>query len=442
MGDLGNWLVENTWLLTSVAALGFSFVVFVLASTGRDWAPILVMATVPIQREMLVGKDDVHVTVTQLTLAAFFAGAALLFASGRLSLRIDAVTIWMGIVVSIYGLSVMVSPDVAKWTAETYRWAVAAVFFVVARAYFSSETRMRLLGALGVGILFAATVAIAQVVLDDGPASFVRSGLVRAHGWFGEPNPFAAFVWCLTLPVLAFAALSGDRRRELRLLSALAGAVGLLALVLTQSRGGVLGAGAGICVIAAVLLGRERRKMRVAAGITAALVASFAIVLIVVAPPWSGAESATTPDNWADQERSAHWAAAVKMVEERPYSGVGAGEFSDQYRTHTPVWRFRISQGHAHNAYLQLAAEVGLPGMFAYVLMLAAIFGAMIQRARTEPDGWLPIGVVAMTVALLAHQMVDFLHVLSLGLLFAGLWAATLPSGNKGKSSREHNFAS
>jgi O-antigen ligase len=130
------------------------------------------------------------------------------------------------------------------------------------------------------------------------------------------------------------------------------------------------------------------------------------------------------------------------MVEERPFSGVGAGGFSDQYRTHTEVWRFRISQGHAHDAYLQLAAEVGLPGMLAYVLMLAAIFGAIIQQARTEPHGWLPIGAMAMTVALLAHQMVDFLHVLSLGLLFAGLWAATLPSGIKGKSLREHNFAS
>jgi hypothetical protein len=74
--------------------------------------------------------------------------------------------------------------------------------------------------------------------------------------------------------------------------------------------------------------------------------------------------------------------------------------------------------------------------------MMEAILAAIIRRARIAQDSWLPIGAGAMTVALLTHQMVDFLHVLSLGLLFAGLWAASLPSGHKGKSSREHNFAS
>ena len=46
-----------------------------------------------------------------------------------------------------------------------------------------------------------------------------------------------------------------------------------------------------------------------------------------------------------------------------------------------------------------------------------------------------------MTVALMVHQLVDYLHVLSLGLLFAGLWAAALPSDSRDISSREHNIA-
>jgi hypothetical protein len=65
----------------------------------------------------------------------------------------------------------------------------------------------------------------------------------------------------------------------------------------------------------------------------------------------------------------------------------------------------------------------------------------LIGRLKASRTEWLAVGVAAMTVALLVHQLVDYLHVLSLGLLFAGLWAAALPTSIKGESSRELNIA-
>jgi O-antigen ligase len=171
------------------------------------------------------------------------------------------------------------------------------------------------------------------------------------------------------------------------------------------------------------------------------LVAALVIVLFAFATPWHEIDAATTRGNWADQERTAHWVAAVHMVESHLVTGVGAGEFSANYRANTGLWRFRISRGHAHNAYLQVAAEVGLPGMLAYACLLAAILGSLIRRLRTNDGSWLALGVAAMTIALMVHQLVDYLHVLSLGLLFAGLWAAALPSDSRDISSREHNIA-
>ena len=440
MSDLGLLLVDNSWAWTSLAAMAFAAIVFFTSAAGSDWAPILVMATVPVQREMLLGRNEAQVTLTQAALGAFFAGALIPLAHGRLRLKVDAVAICMGLVVSILALSVIVASDLGTWAAESYRWLVAALFFVVARAYFSPRSSLRLLSALCVGIGLAAGLALMQVIVNDAPASFARDGRIRVYGWFGEPNPFAAFIWIVTLPVLAYAMLSSDRR-AVRISCGLAGAVGLAALVLTQSRGGILGLGAGLAVLAGAVLLRQRRRILLIAGTVTAVALAVAIVTVIRAESWATSRVATTPGNWADQERAAHWSAAFGMVRAHPVDGVGAGGFSEYFRTYTEYWRFRVSRGHAHNAYLQLAAEAGLPGLLAYGLMMASIIAALVRSARTAASSWLPSGAVAVSVALLTHQMVDVLHVLSLGLLFAGLWAASLASGQKGNLSREHNFA-
>jgi len=441
MADLGRLLVDDIWVWTSLAGLILAAFVFLLSFDGSDWAPILLMATVPIQRTLLIGSDGHALTWTQAAVASFFAGAAIRFAAGTLRIRLDAPTILMATVVSVYGLSIAVAEHRGLWAAETYRWAIAGLFLIIARSYFDtrSDSRVALALAVGAGVAFAWSAM--QVASEEGPASFVRSGVMRARGGFGEPNPYAAFIWAITLPLFAFAVAGQGYSRWLRWACAAGGALGLAALVMTQSRGGMLGVGAGLCVIGGVMLLRLKPRLRLIGLGGVATIAAAAIVLVAIASPWRERDAATTPGNWADQERTAHWVAAVHMVESHPVTGVGAGEFSANYRADTGYWRFRISRGHAHNAYLQLAAEVGLPVMLAYACLLAAILGSLIRRLRTTDENWLALGVAAMTVALMAHQLVDYLHVLSLGLLFAGLWAAALPSDSRDISSREYNIA-
>jgi O-antigen ligase len=441
VADLGRFLVDNTWVWSSLAGIALAVLVFLLSADGRDWAPILVMATVPVQRALLTGTDGHVLTWTQVVVAAFFTGAAFRFAAGSLRIRLDAPAIMMAVVVSLYGLSIAVADDRRLWAAETYRWAIAGLFLIAARSYFDARSKLRIAFALAAGATAAFGWATVQVVSEEGPASFVRSGLMRASGGFGEPNPYAAFIWAVTLPLFALALAGGGMAHWLRWTSAAGSMLGLAALVMTQSRGGMLGIAAGSCVILGWLLLRLTPRLRLVGLGGAATVFAVVIVLFAVASPWHEIHAATTPGIWADQERTAHWGAAVHMVESHPVTGVGAGEFSANYRADTGYWRFRISRGHAHNAYLQVAAEVGLPGILAYAFLLAAILGSLIRRLRTTDGNWLALGVAAMTVALMVHQLVDYLHVLSLGLLFAGLWAAALPSDSRDISSREYNIA-
>jgi O-antigen ligase len=219
----------------------------------------------------------------------------------------------------------------------------------------------------------------------------------------------------------------------------IAALAGLSGVALTQSRGGILGLAAGLAVIGFVVLTRRNKVFLTAALPAIAVIAALMIVVAAAAEPWEVFKSPTTPSNWANQERASHWSAGFDMINESPLLGVGAGGFGDRYRISTNHWRFRISQGHAHNAYLQVAAEAGLGAMVAYLSLIAAIVGSVIRRARSSSDPWFEIGVLAVTFALLTHQLVDYLHALSLGLLFAGLWAAALESGSRGPTVRERD---
>ena len=441
MASLGHQLVSLVWLYATLAGLIFAALLSWLALRGSDWAPILVMVTVPMQRVALIGHGAAHLTWTQAALAGFFAGAFVRLAGGNMKLRIDGPAVMFGLVVCLYGLSVAVADNTRLWAGETYRWAVAAAFMIVARSYFSSESARRLGVVLVVGAMAVGAWAAVQVAAAQGPASFVRSGLMRAYGGFGEPNPFAACIWAITLPVVALVVFGRSLDPIARWTAGAGAAIGLAALVLTQSRGGFLGVAAGLCLIGLIALLRMRESIRLGALLLAGGVIAVGILAIAAAAPWMEIGAGTSTANWADQERTAHWAAATEMIEARPVTGVGAGQFSEHYRDATHFWRFRVSQGHAHNAYLQVAAEVGLPGLLAYAGLLCAVLGSVIWRLKSNHEDWLAVGVAAMTTALLVHQLVDYLHVLSLGLLFAGLWAAALPTSIKGKSSRELNIA-
>ncbi len=81
-------------------------------------------------------------------------------------------------------------------------------------------------------------------------------------------------------------------------------------------------------------------------------------------------------------ERIAFWLPAVTMAEEKPFLGLGPGEF---YRL-LPLYRERnddlpasaFKQENAHNYYLQLGAEIGILGVLGFLgLNISLIFGSL-----------------------------------------------------------------
>lgn len=399
----------------------------------------VLVATVPVQDAWPAALGDVTFTWTRLVLASFLLGWGLTLAAGRNRVRIAPIAWAMAAYCLALVASVAHARDLAAWAEETYRWGVALVVFVAATSVVKARSDAWLVaGALGAGITGSLVVAVYQVWTGTGPESFAQRGLLRAYGAFGEPNPFAGYLELATLPLLAIGlAMLGrnepGRGRWVAYVTLAAAGAGIVALALTQSRGGALGFAAGIAIVAWHSFPRAGRVL-IMAGLAVSLIAlslpqarpvraAFGIDVLVRSGPVQ-----VTSDNFAAQERMAHWGAAVRMWESEPWLGVGAGNFPDRYREFTPTWRFRIARGHAHNGYLQAAAQAGTVGLICYLALLATAWRwcrrRLTEAVHPERRG-ICVGALAVTGALAVHGMFEYLHVLSLGIVLSAVWALT-----------------
>jgi len=109
-----------------------------------------------------------------------------------------------------------------------------------------------------------------------------------------------------------------------------------------------------------------------------------------------------------DLERRHYWRAAVLLWERRPWLGWGSDRFHGVHREYVPHAGYDV-RARAHSIVLETAADLGLLGIVALAVLLAAL----VRTARRAwPTGWQQDGVpVALTAGLCAlgvHSLVDY----------------------------------
>jgi putative inorganic carbon (HCO3(-)) transporter len=119
-----------------------------------------------------------------------------------------------------------------------------------------------------------------------------------------------------------------------------------------------------------------------------------------------------TSANYAITERLAHWQAAQNMARDYPWLGVGLGNYEVAYPTYRLInWDKPL--GHAHNYYLNILAEAGIIGLFAYLGLWASILW-FTWKARSHPDTVhrsLMVGLFGTWIYLAVHSLLDNLYV-------------------------------
>ncbi|GAB2979950.1 O-antigen ligase family protein [Saccharothrix stipae] len=235
--------------------------------------------------------------------------------------------------------------------------------------------------------VLAATVAGAVVAAVGALYSLVAEGQTRAAGPLEDPNDLAYFL------VAALPLLLALRHRVLPALAAVVLVAGAAA---TFSRGGALALTAAV----AWLLARRALPLKALAGGVAALAVIGAAAVLFAGPELDRAVrektyiAATNVDT-----RELRWQAAVRMVADHPGLGLGPGGFRAGYPAASNNAEIDEQTPVAHNMYLEVAAELGVPGfaLFAALLALTAVVSERVRRA--SPD---PLPVLAVQASLIA----------------------------------------
>jgi O-antigen ligase len=291
---------------------------------------------------------------------------------------------------STMALSMVVAIDIRSSLKEIAKWSEFIIIVLLGAQYI--RTRRQIYIIVAIIILAGITQAFygyVQDVYSLGPQAFIRSSSLRVYGTFGQPNPFGGYI---NMPLaIALSLMLLGKNWTMRTYAGIATVLLATAVYLSQSKGAEMAAGAGLLFIVFVGMPRLRRPIGLAAIVglfVAALFAMGRIPITVLNPVLKqvglAGISFTVPSaaDYATAERIAHWIAGIRMFLAHPILGVGIGNFNAAYPNYY-VTIFTVSLDHAHDYYINTAAETGVVGLVAFLLFLMAHFvasGSSYQR--------------------------------------------------------------
>jgi tetratricopeptide (TPR) repeat protein/O-antigen ligase len=266
------------------------------------------------------------------------------------------------------------------------------------------------------------------------PPAFHRIGLALANN-----TALSAFVALLIPPAITIVLATRDREVRTGMTLWLIAAGGII--LLSLSRGGFVALGVSLPLL---LLGstRDPRFRRWWSGFTSTrgrtvLVGIIAVGLVVAVGVGLLLASRLAEHRSGDAVRMDLWRSAGAMFLDHPLTGVGPGAYGIELRTLRNPQLARDNVMSAHNLYLNIAAEMGMPGLLAAVWVILTLASGWWQRWRGETPGspgwWRLLGIGAALAGLGAQSMVDtFVEsaiLLTSGFFVALILAKPLPQG-------------
>ena len=298
---------------------------------------------------------------------------------------------------------------------------------------------------IGVGVVSALFGVTRQFTQTEG--SLLLRGLTAGTGYgqFINVNHFA-FLMEMTLGMLAGLICAGgieSRRRPIAIAMAL---LVWMALVLTNSRGGVISMVALVLFIAFVTVNarfarktkhrRRRSSWFFSYGariIRSAVILTSLALILTVAIVWVGGDSVVSRMETVGGEvsfdtsdkinRAEIWKATLQLIKDHPLLGVGFGGYwtaMPRYFRGTGEWSLQ----QAHNDYLEIVASGGVIGAALFLWFAGSVVASALKSRRSRDPFFKSarLGALAGLVAVAVHSFVDFgLHTTVNGMIFVVL---------------------
>lgn len=231
---------------------------------------------------------------------------------------------------------------------------------------------------------------------------YFLEGAMRAWGVGLDPN-YEALSLIIMIPLAVWMGWT-ESRWQWRALGKGAALSLTAATLLTQSRGGLLALAAVGCV--ALLRARGRPVGRLML-----LAAAGAFVALSPASLWRRYESISVSGVAVNGDESSVGArlevlvAGLHMIERHPLLGVGLDRFKALSADYNPALRASEMNFVAHDTYVQVAAEAGLPALAVFIAIMIAGFANCRAAVRGASDPALAGIAAAMRLALLAYAV-------------------------------------
>ena len=340
----------------------------------------------------------------------------------------------VAIAVMLVGWAVITLP-VSYWVTGSFevltsQYLKAVAFFWLVSALTTTDTRLRALAwTLVLCAIPLAATGVRNYLFGDVLTTGVP-GLTRIYGYMGgsglaaNPNDLALML-NLIIPIAA-ALMIGTRSAVLRAVAALAMLLSVAGVIVTFSRAGFLTLAASGVMLLAVLIRRR------SAG-AAALLLGVALIVPVVLPDTYFDRLSTITNIQADETGSAQgrWAdviASAGIVARNPIIGAGIG--NDLLALNE--YKGRDTYRSVHNAYLQYAVDLGLPGLLLFAWLHVLCFRSvrrLERRARRDESvrtlgplaAGIQVSLVAFFVAAMFHPIAYQFYFFTIAGLAVGL---------------------
>lgn len=320
------------------------------------------------------------------------------------------------------------------FSTTLFLWIAWALLAVTTRRLASGTNTLRYL-ITGVAILAGIQGVIGIIGLHTPLGAYSRfvSG-PRAVGTFSSGNAFGGFLALSLPPTLAMAQLAmiraGAHIRQRRarmlheatradvcvltaLLWLLATLVQAVALLLSGSRGAIsaaLVALVGICVwfVRDRTGGSQRDRIPVAA-----ILATLLILVIGAGGTYAFTLQRLKTLETTQQAalpRTLIWQSALRQIARQPL-GAGPGRFAEAFLPFQPPGYGGNRVYHAHNDYLEVMSETGIPGMLLLLTAFSLALTGATRRLSNHQYGesiWMRRAALLSVVAGLIHAAVDF----------------------------------
>lgn len=292
-----------------------------------------------------------------------------------------------------------------------------AAFFIVVSNYIRGSRHIKRF----FWVIFA--VAILETVI--GLLQYIASGAhVSASGTYINPNHFAGLL-LLVIPlflgyVLYAGAVKGPASNRLhdklrihlstQMLLLFATALTTISMLLAQSRGAIFSFVVSMFFFF-ILITRNKKS-----GSIKLLLGVF-FVLVIVYSVWIGLDPVI--EKFAETtrqlpNRTSIWKDSLGMIRDFPVTGTGLGNFNLAYTLYKKEAAGPYIYDHAHNDYIELAVETGIPGfvlvMWGLITFFMSMYGTVrdFNPKRDPLRFYLLIGSLCGLIGMIAHAITEF----------------------------------